>query len=427
MKKIESSKSTKKDLDARSGDISREVAVYMDVKNLILKQTGLHAKKVGLAAPKIEFIPKDDEIEIKMYMNGEKIDKLELLRHFAKSLGTLRNPFKISMDFSDFSLTGKKRKIRLDKGLLRFTKKGELNSADMEALVRAYEIGQPMKVEHFMDDLGALGAMVYESKKKRSFDELAGYDVVKREIKNIIILPLEQPGLYTKIAKRTRKYHESAVPRAILFEGASGTGKTTIAKIIASKVKLPLVYVPVESILSKWLGKSEKNLGRVYDLCENMGGALLFLDEIDALSVKRSQDIHEATRRILSVLLTKLGGLEPVRNVTTIAATNRKDDLDVALLSRFDAIIHFDLPTMEERMAILSLYAKHMSGGEIQKLARMTDKLSGGNIKRVCVSAERHWAAKYLDKKVRRMAPKIEEYIDILKNQEREINLPQYQ
>ena len=427
MENIESSKSNKKELKIRTQEIPSEVTVYMDVKNLILEEAGRHAKKAGLGTPKIEFFPKDDEIEIKIYVCGEKLDKLGLLRHFVKSFGTLRNAFKISMNFSDFSLTSKKRKIRLDKDLLRFTKKGSLNSADVEALIKAYEMGHPVEVERFIDDLRTLGAIVYGSEESLTFDQLAGYDKVKREINNIIILPLERPEIYEKIAKRTRKYYESGVPRAILFEGASGTGKTTIAKMIASKVELPLVYVPVESILSKWLGKSEKNLGRVYDLCEDMGGALLFLDEIDALSVKRSQDIHEATRRILSVLLTKLGGIEPVKNVTTIAATNRKEDLDFALLSRFDTIIHFDLPTLEERIAIFSLYAKHLNSKEIHKLAHLTEGFSGGKIRRTCVSAERHWAAKYLDKKVHRMAPKIEEYIKVLKTKEKEIDLPQYQ
>lgn len=188
-----------------------------------------------------------------------------------------------------------------------------------------------------------------------------------------------------------------------------------------------MVYIPIESILSKWLGKSEKNLARIYDCCENMGRTLLFLDEIDALSVKRTTDLHEASRRILSVLLTKLGGLEPLENVTTIAATNRKDDLDSALISRFDSIIHFNLPTYKERIGIFSIYAKQLNDVEMEKLARLTESFSGGMIKRVCVAAERHWAAKYLSKEVRRLAPKIEEYVDILKVKENDHYLPQYQ
>ena len=424
---LESSKTRQKPFIIRPDRIHSDVSTYMDAKKTILEETKKYASKAGFSAPMIDFYPKDKETEIKIKVSSERLDKLELLRFFVKTFATYSDGFKINMDFSDFTLNSKTRKIRLDKDLLRFTKKGALNSADAEALIKAYEMGNPVEIVGQNDELAALGALLYDFRKGISFETIAGYDKVKQEINDTIILPLTNPGIYEKIVKRTRKYSESGIPRAILFEGASGTGKTTIAKIIASQVDLPMVYIPIESILSKWLGKSEKNLARIYDCCENMGRTLLFLDEIDALSVKRTTDLHEASRRILSVLLTKLGGLEPLENVTTIAATNRKDDLDSALISRFDSIIHFNLPTYKERIGIFSIYAKQLNNVEMEKLARLTESFSGGMIKRVCVAAERHWAAKYLSKEVRRLAPKIEEYVDILKVKENDHYLPQYQ
>jgi SpoVK/Ycf46/Vps4 family AAA+-type ATPase len=101
-------------------------------------------------------------------------------------------------------------------------------------------------------------------------------------------------------------------------------GKTTVARIIAGDVKVPLVYVPIESIMSKWYGQSSQNLSMIFETADEIGGAIIFLDEIDALAGSRDQNMFEATRRVLSVLLRKLDGIDSVTSTVTIGPPTGK-------------------------------------------------------------------------------------------------------
>eukprot|EP00897_Mesotaenium_endlicherianum_P009774 jgi/Mesen1/8825/ME000053S08230 len=155
--------------------------------------------------------------------------------------------------------------------------------------------------------------------------------------------------------------------------GRGRTGKTSSARVIASQVDIPLLYVPLEVIASKWYGESERALSAVFAAAQAFpNGAIVFLDEVDALATARDSDMHEATRRTLSI-----DGFERNSGVVLIAATNRKEDLDPALLSRFDAAVTFGLPDAETRQKIVA----HMSGRDIRD---------------VCEQAERRWASQLI-------------------------------
>lgn len=224
-----------------------------------------------------------------------------------------------------------------------------------------------------------------EKKKNLDWDYLAGYESVKRLIEDSILLGLTHGEIYDQITSGTRMKLETNRPKAILFEGPPGCGKTTSAKIIANQVNIPLVYMPIEAIMSKYYGESETRFSEIFEACKNLGRSIIFIDEIDALATSREGGIHEATRRILSTLLRKIDGFESEGGeVLFICATNRSKDLDPALLSRLDIKINFDLPDERMRSLIFQRYAKQLSQNDLENLGKISKDLSGRDIADIC-------------------------------------------
>ena len=280
-------------------------------------------------------------------------------------------------------------------------------------------------IDGVKEQLKSMGVTVYShdddddpNNNNNNWSALAGYEHVKREVDDTVLLALKHPEEYLKIAKKTRKKFESNQPKAILFDGPPGTGKTTTARIIASETDVPLVYVPIESLMSKWYGEGEKTLAKIFDLCDTMGDAILFIDEVDALATSRSdKGMHEATRRLLSVLLRRIDGFQKAgRNTLTICATNRKEDLDSALISRFDLTVNFNLPNVKERFAIFKMYAKQLNDKDIGVLANLSTNMAGRDIKDVCLHAERKFASLKIRKQIsnEEEAPNINHYKEAL-------------
>jgi len=267
--------------------------------------------------------------------------------------------------------------------------------------------------------LEEMGVTIFMPEAKQSnldWDYLAGYEKQKRDIEDTVLLALSYPQIYDEITKGTRVKEEPNRPKAVLFEGPPGTGKTTSAKIIAQQVNIPLIYMPIESIMSKWYGEAEKRFADIFDACKTLGKAIIFIDEIDAIAASRDNDLHEASRRILSTLLRKIDSFESTTDVLLVCATNRKQDLDAAMLSRIDLSIKFELPDANSRTAIYQRYAKQLSHDELRTLAERSEGLSGRNISDVCKDAERRWASKLIRKEVGENLPVLDQYLESLKN-----------
>eukprot|EP01039_Chlorochromonas_danica_P003010 gene3010-3284_t len=272
-----------------------------------------------------------------------------------------------------------------------------------------------------IQELKKMGVEVFDrsNNAEMTWEQLAGYDQVKQRIQETVVLALQYPDIYDQVAKHTRSFFESNRPKAVLLEGPPGTGKTLTARILASQCDTPLVVLSLEGIVSKYYGDSEKKLGKILEACDRIeGGAILFVDEIDALATSRDSDtgMHEVTRRILSVLLTRLEGFKGKAKSIMICTTNRKTDLDPALLSRFDLTISYSLPDFVTRQEIFKRYAKQFltksqqprQGGPGQEqqediystLAEASEGLSCRDIKEACQQAERLCASRYIQNHV---------------------------
>lgn len=276
--------------------------------------------------------------------------------------------------------------------------------------------------DQLIKKLESMGAIVYvpNPTEKVDWGVLSGYEDQKRRIEDGLLLPLLHPEVFDSIAQKTRKHFASNRPRGVLFEGPPGTGKTTSARIIAAQAAVPLVYIPLESILSKFYGESEKLLAEVFQFADRLGGSIVFFDEIETLATTRGSEMHEATRRVLGVLLREMDGFDTRKKIVVIGATNRKQDLDPALLSRFDTTIVFGLPDAKCRAKIVEQYAQHLTEKEVNQLADLTIKMSGRDIRDICEAAERSWASKIIRGEVElAKLPEIQEYFTATKQRHR--------
>ena len=264
--------------------------------------------------------------------------------------------------------------------------------------------------------IGELGARVILPSDHRgdNWASLAGGEAVREAVEEALLLPLAHPEAFAAVARATRAAGSGAEasrtmkPPALLFFGPPGTGKTVAARIAAGAGQVPLVACPLEMILSKWYGEGERNLAALFTLCEQLGapaeggaetggrGAMLFLDEIDALGGHRDREMHEASRRMLSVLLRYMDGFDSGTNVALVGATNRPADLDSALLSRFDVRVCFPAPDAPGRAAIFGRYARQLSADQLARLGDASDGMTGRDIVHVCMQAERRWVCAQL-------------------------------
>jgi len=266
-----------------------------------------------------------------------------------------------------------------------------IDEHDKDFIFDMYKLFMPRKqnTSNQLNELTEMGIGVIKPNPENNWNCVGGYTDVKENIQTNIILPYTHPELLEKMYQSTRKSPPSFKGNVALFEGTYGVGKTMLAKIIASELKMPLVEVNVQSIMSKWFGESEKRLAKIFSICKEMP-CVLFLDELDCFVGSRDGGMHEATGRVLSVLLTELDGITSSRTNLILGATNHADKLDGGILSRFNKNkIYFRLPEIEERTKIYQIYAKHLDKESLQILAENSEGFSGRDIKGICEVAEK--------------------------------------
>ncbi len=235
--------------------------------------------------------------------------------------------------------------------------------------------------------------------------DFQGYPQVKERIKTSVLVKIKHKGLLQAVQRKTRRNVEAGQsPLTILFAGPPGTGKTFMAKIIAKEAGLPMVYLSADQLLSKWVGETENRIRAVFEQIKALKEQhfLLFIDEIDALAGKRTAISRSWERSQLLTLLQWLEGVETSDNYVLIATTNRYQDLDAALLSRFKEVVFFPMPDEATIEALLRYYAKHLRKHQRQQLAKALVGFSPRAIKNFCETVEHHYVlylAKQKDKK----------------------------
>jgi len=171
----------------------------------------------------------------------------------------------------------------------------------------------------------------------------------------------------------------------LLFVGPPGTGKTTTARAMSERLKLPFVEVRLSIVVSQYLGETSKNIDKVFELGKELAPCILFIDEFDFVAKTRTSDEHAAIKRAVNTLLKNIDEISLVNDgVLLIAATNHPQLLDTAAWRRFDEIMSFPLPDARMRGEIFSLVLARISGDfDFDELARVTDGLSGSDIRLV--------------------------------------------
>jgi len=210
---------------------------------------------------------------------------------------------------------------------------------------------------------------VYIENPDVKWEEVGGLDDTKQELQEAIEWPMKYPTLYEKLGHK--------MPHGILLHGASGTGKTMLAKAVATESEANFVSVRGPELLSKWVGESERGIREIFRRARQSSPCVVFFDEIDSIAPIRGGGIDtQVTERVVSQLLTELDGMQDMQGVVVLAATNRADMIDPALLrpGRFDKIIQIPLPDKESRKKILEINCGADAMYEIQEEYRKKEK-----------------------------------------------------
>jgi len=236
-----------------------------------------------------------------------------------------------------------------------------------------------------------------ETAPKITFDDVAGQDNAKREVAELIEF-LRNPGRYSRLG--------AEVPHGILLEGPPGTGKTLIAKALAGEAGVPFFQISASEFIEVFVGVGASRVRNLFDEAKKSAPSIIFIDELDSIGRVRGAGLgggHDEREQTLNQILAEMDGFAGHEAVVVLAATNRPDVLDPALLrpGRFDRHITLDLPDREARVAVLKVHARHVpldADVDLDKIAAGTPGFSGADLKNLVNEAAMAAAREDADK-----------------------------
>jgi len=218
------------------------------------------------------------------------------------------------------------------------------------------------------------------------WDDIGDLEEAKQELKESVEWPLKNPDVFKRMGIKP--------PKGILLFGPPGCGKTLLARAVATESEANFISIKGPEVFSKWVGESERAIREVFRKARMSAPAIIFFDEIDALVPRRGAGYADSgvTERVISQLLTEIDGIETLQEVVVLAATNRPDILDPAIMrpGRLDRLIYVPEPDEEGRLQIFKIHTKNMplaKDVDLKRLARMTKGYSGADIESVCREA----------------------------------------
>ncbi len=234
-------------------------------------------------------------------------------------------------------------------------------------------------------DPSVLGFEVID-KPAVTYADIGGLERQIQEIREAVELPLKHPDLFERVGIEP--------PKGVLLYGPPGCGKTLLAKAVATQVSATFIRVVGSELVRKFIGEGARLVHELFELAKEKAPTVIFIDEIDAIGAKRMDETTGGERevnRTLMQLLAEMDGFDPRGNVKIIAATNRPDILDPALLrpGRFDRLIEVPLPDFHGRLEILKVHTRkiNMKGVDLRIIAEMTEGASGADLKAIATEA----------------------------------------
>ncbi|HOI70596.1 MAG: CDC48 family AAA ATPase [Methanothrix sp.] len=218
-----------------------------------------------------------------------------------------------------------------------------------------------------------------------SWRDVGGIGPVRQEIVEAVEWPLKRPAKFEEMGIRP--------PRGVLLYGPPGTGKTLIARAVARETKANFISIKGPQLLSKWVGESEKAVREVFKKARQVSPAIIFFDELDAIAPMRGmEEGHRTSERVVNQLLAEMDGLETLKDVVVIGATNRPDIIDPALLrsGRFDRLLFVGPPDRSGRLEILKIHTSKTPNGDdvsLEELAELTESFVGSDLESLCREA----------------------------------------